>query len=50
MGSESVHLFSYVQLCAFIYRTLVPLLALGDGLRMRGVQKALLLDKGVGEP
>lgn len=48
-GSESAHLFSYAQLFAFNSKTFVPLLALGDGPRLRGVQKALLLDKADGD-
>jgi len=48
-GSESAHLFSYAQLFAFNSRTFVPLLALGDGRGVRGVQSALLLDKADGD-
>jgi len=48
-GSESAHLFSYAQLFAFNSKTFVPLLALGDGPRLRGVQRALLLDKAGGD-
>ena len=47
--SESAQLFSYAQLFAFNSKTFVPLLALGDGPRLRGVQKGLLLDKAVGD-
>ena len=48
-GTESAHLFSYAQLFVFNSSTLVPLLALGDGPRLRGVQRGLLLDKAVGD-
>jgi hypothetical protein len=46
---ESAHLFSYAHLFAIKSRSLYPLLALGDGPRVRGVQKALTLDKGDGD-
>ena len=50
LGFESVHLFNNAHLFAFIEEVCGPLQRVGDGLRLRGVQKALLLDKGSRDP